>query len=135
MLVSGVPFGRATAALAGLQPVVGRMQRIGGGGKPLVVVDYAHTPDALEKTLVALKDINLTIASGAEIPIEERDPEEVTCFAGVPTAPPGARVYNPAFDITPAGNITAIITEKGVLERPNTNRIRGLFEEASTEAR
>ena len=57
MLVSGVPFDRATAALAYLQPVVGRMQRIGGSGKPLVVVDYAHTPDALEKTLVALKDV------------------------------------------------------------------------------
>jgi len=57
MLVSGVPFDRATAALAGLQPVAGRMQRIGGGGKPLVVVDYAHTPDALEKTLITLKDV------------------------------------------------------------------------------
>jgi len=57
MLVSGVPFERATAALADLQPVTGRMQRLGGGGKPLVVVDYAHTPDALEKTLVALKDV------------------------------------------------------------------------------
>ncbi len=57
MLVSGVPFERATAALADLEPVAGRMQRLGGGGKPLVVVDYAHTPDALEKTLVALKDV------------------------------------------------------------------------------
>jgi len=57
MLVSGVPFERATAALADLQPVAGRMQRLGGRGKPLVVVDYAHTPDALEKTLVALKDV------------------------------------------------------------------------------
>src|SRR5260370_14327403 len=57
MLVSGVPFERATAALADLQPVTGRMQRLGGRGKPLVVVDYAHTPDALEKTLIALKDV------------------------------------------------------------------------------
>jgi UDP-N-acetylmuramoyl-L-alanyl-D-glutamate--2,6-diaminopimelate ligase len=57
MLVSGVPFERATAALARLQPVAGRMQRLGGGGRPLVVVDYAHSPDALEKTLVALKDV------------------------------------------------------------------------------
>jgi len=78
---------------------------------------------------------DLTIASGAEIPIEERDPEEVTRCAGVPTAPPGARAYNPAFDITPAENITAIITEKGVLEEPNADRIRALFEETSTEAR
>jgi len=57
MLVSGVPFERATAALADLRPVAGRMQRLGGGGRPLVVVDYAHTPDALEKTLAALKDV------------------------------------------------------------------------------
>ena len=57
MLVSGVPFERATAGIADLKPVTGRMQRLGGDGKPLVVVDYAHTPDALEKTLVALKDV------------------------------------------------------------------------------
>jgi len=57
MLVSGVPFDRATAALAGLEPVEGRMQRLGGAGKPVVVIDYAHTPDALEKALVALKDV------------------------------------------------------------------------------
>jgi UDP-N-acetylmuramoyl-L-alanyl-D-glutamate--2,6-diaminopimelate ligase len=57
MLVSGVPFDRAATALAGLQPVTGRMQRLGGAGKPLAVIDYAHTPDALEKTLVALKDV------------------------------------------------------------------------------
>ena len=57
MLVSGVPFARAAASLADLRPVTGRMQKLGGGGKPLVVVDYAHSPDALEKTLVALKDV------------------------------------------------------------------------------
>src|SRR5437773_892422 len=56
---------RAAAALEDLQPVAGRMQRLGGGGKPLVVVDYAHTPDALEKTLVALKDISR--ASGGRL--------------------------------------------------------------------
>jgi UDP-N-acetylmuramoyl-L-alanyl-D-glutamate--2,6-diaminopimelate ligase len=57
MLVSGVPFERAAASLADLRPVTGRMQKLGGGGKPLVVVDYAHSPDALEKALVALKDV------------------------------------------------------------------------------
>ena len=56
MLVSGVPFDAATAALARLEPVPGRLQRLGGNGRPLVVVDFAHTPDALEKALVALKD-------------------------------------------------------------------------------
>src|SRR5262249_1118631 len=57
MLVSGVPFGRAAAAIADLRPVTGRMQRLGGGGRPLVVIDYAHSPDALEKVLVTLKDV------------------------------------------------------------------------------
>jgi UDP-N-acetylmuramoyl-L-alanyl-D-glutamate--2,6-diaminopimelate ligase len=56
MLVSGVPFGDAIAALERLRPLPGRMQRLGGGDLPLVVVDFAHTPDALEQTLVTLKD-------------------------------------------------------------------------------
>ena len=67
MLVSGVPFDRATAALAGLEPVAGRMQRLGGAGKPVAVIDYAHTPDALEKTLVALKDV--AKASGGRLAV------------------------------------------------------------------
>ena len=67
MLVSGVPFDRATAALAGLESVAGRMQRLGGAGKPVVVIDYAHTPDALEKTLVVLKDV--ARASGGRLAV------------------------------------------------------------------
>jgi UDP-N-acetylmuramoyl-L-alanyl-D-glutamate--2,6-diaminopimelate ligase len=55
MLASDVPIGAATAALARLQPPTGRMQRLGGNDRPLVIVDYAHTPDALEKVLTALR--------------------------------------------------------------------------------
>jgi methylthioribose-1-phosphate isomerase len=61
---------------------------------------------------------------GAAIPIEERDPEEVACFAGVRTAPEGVRIFNPAFDVTDAGLITAIITERGVIDRPDTSRVK-----------
>jgi UDP-N-acetylmuramoyl-L-alanyl-D-glutamate--2,6-diaminopimelate ligase len=57
MLVSGVPFERAAAAIQDLGPVAGRMQRLGGDARPLVVVDYAHSPDALEKVLITLKDV------------------------------------------------------------------------------
>src|SRR5439155_18474050 len=53
--VSGVDFESALAFLGQTQAPPGRMQRLGGGGEPLVVVDYAHTPDALEKALTALR--------------------------------------------------------------------------------
>ena len=57
-----------------------------------------------------------TIADGGSIPIEERSPDEITCGFGKQTAPDGIRVYNPAFDVTPAELITAIITECGLIQ-------------------
>ncbi|MHC4508769.1 MAG: S-methyl-5-thioribose-1-phosphate isomerase [Planctomycetota bacterium] len=66
---------------------------------------------------------DLKIRSGAEIPIEQRAAEEVIKFAGTQTAPSGVDAYNPAFDVTEARDIAAIITEKGVIENPNTERI------------
>ncbi len=60
--------------------------------------------------------IDTSLASGDEIPIEERRPEEVTRFRGVCTAPEGVCAANPAFDVTPHRYITAIITEKGIIE-------------------
>ena len=66
---------------------------------------------------------DLDIKSGSEIPIEQRDSEEVVAFGEKPVAPEGIKVYNPAFDVTDAANITAIITEKGVIEKPNTEKI------------
>ena len=61
-----------------------------------------------------LSTIDLSIKRGDEIPIEERNAEEVTSIRGVRVAPEGMDVYNPAFDITPHELITAIITEAGV---------------------
>jgi methylthioribose-1-phosphate isomerase len=66
---------------------------------------------------------DLNIKSGAEIPIEQRSAEEVTTFTGTKTAPDGIEVYNPAFDVTEAQDIAAIITERGIIEKPNTERI------------
>jgi methylthioribose-1-phosphate isomerase len=62
--------------------------------------------------------IDVSLKTGATIPIEERKNEEVTHFKGVRNAPAGTKVYNPAFDVTPAQFITAIITEKGILTKP-----------------
>ncbi|UCG59238.1 MAG: S-methyl-5-thioribose-1-phosphate isomerase [Phycisphaerales bacterium] len=66
---------------------------------------------------------DLGIGSGAEIPIEERAREEVTAFAETPVTPEGVNVCNPAFDVTNAEDIAAIITERGVIESPNTDNI------------
>jgi methylthioribose-1-phosphate isomerase len=65
-----------------------------------------------------LSTVDFDMASGADIPIEERNPEEVTYFAGARSAPVGVAVYNPAFDVTPAYLIDAIITEEGVAKPP-----------------
>ena len=66
---------------------------------------------------------DLTIKSGQQIPIEERKSEEVTHFAGVSTAPKGVKVYNPAFDVTPAKLITGIVTEHGIIRPPYLKNI------------
>ncbi len=58
------------------------------------------------------------VATGAEIPIEERSPEEVTSFGGTRVAPDGVQVFNPAFDVTPAKLVSAIITDRGVARPP-----------------
>ena len=55
LLAAGIPFEQAVRAVGALQPVPGRLERVGGGAAPLVVIDYAHTPDALEKALQALR--------------------------------------------------------------------------------
>lgn len=62
--------------------------------------------------------VDFSIQSGADIPIEERDKNEVRYFAGCQSAPSGVEVYNPAFDVTPHELITAIITEKGIVTPP-----------------
>ena len=74
-----------------------------------------------------LSTMDLAIADGSGIPIEERDAAEVTGFRGMRWAPEGVNVANPAFDVTPAALITGLITEKGVIERPDADKIRSLF--------
>jgi methylthioribose-1-phosphate isomerase len=68
-----------------------------------------------------------SIASGAEIPIEQRDPREVTHGFGRQTAPDGVAVYNPAFDVTPAERIAAIICERGVIQPVNRQTIAAML--------
>ena len=74
---------------------------------------------------------DLSLRSGKEIPIEERSPDEILCChcKDCRIAPYGAKVKNPAFDITPHENITGIITEKGVINSPDEEKILEFFQE------
>ncbi len=70
---------------------------------------------------------DLSLADGSGIPIEERDPLEITEGFGRRTAPEGVAVYNPAFDVTPAELITGIITERGVVQPVDAETVRALL--------
>ena len=74
-----------------------------------------------------LSTIDVSLKTGEAMPIEERKSEEVSHFKGVRSAPEGTNVYNPAFDITPAKYITAIITEKGILTKPYRASIASMY--------
>jgi len=70
--------------------------------------------------------LDLTLASGDQIPIEQRQASEVTHVFGHPVAPPGTVAQNPAFDVTPGRYVTAIITEKGVARAPYEESLKVL---------
>ncbi len=76
-----------------------------------------------------ISTLDLTLASGDEIPIEERASKEVTHVQGVHVAPDGIQVANPAFDVTPNRYVTAIITERGVAREPYVESLWKLCEE------
>jgi len=78
-----------------------------------------------------LSTIDVTIATGADIPIEERSAEEIVGYRGSRWAPEGIAVANPVFDVTPAELVTALITEKGVVREPDAAKIAALTESAS----
>ena len=78
--------------------------------------------------------IDLQTPSGDEIPIEQRNPREVTHFAGKAVTPEGVQVENPAFDVTPAKYVTAIITEGGVARAPYHESLAALVTELQLAA-
>ncbi|MBO2942447.1 S-methyl-5-thioribose-1-phosphate isomerase [Paenibacillus sp. F411] len=74
-----------------------------------------------------LSTIDLSTPTGQDIPIEERAAEEITEGFGKRTAPQGVKVFNPAFDVTPNEYVTAIITEKGIVQAPYDESLKDLF--------
>lgn len=71
---------------------------------------------------------DLNAKSGQEIPIEQREKEEILNFSGVKIAPENVSAWNPAFDVTPANLIDYIVTEKGIIDAPDFHNIKSLFD-------
>jgi methylthioribose-1-phosphate isomerase len=137
--VEGIPYRMITDSMAGhfisrgaVDGIVVGADRIAANGDTANKIG-TYTLSVLAKengvpfyVAAPLSTVDLDVSSGAGIPIEERPEDEVTSLGGQRLAPAGARAYHPAFDITPHANITAVVTEAGVLRPP--------FEEALTVA-
>jgi len=72
--------------------------------------------------------IDLNVTNGAEIPIEERPGDEVLTYGGARLGPDGVEAHNPVFDVTPAALVDCIVTERGVVQKPDAAKIRALME-------
>jgi methylthioribose-1-phosphate isomerase len=121
-----IPDGAAASAMAAgrVDLVVVGADRIAANGDvankvgtyPLAVLAERHGVPFY--VVAPTSTIDLATPTGAGIPIEQRDPREVTSVFGAPVAPEGTPAWNPAFDVTPAALISAIVTERGVLRPP-----------------
>jgi len=94
------------------------------GTYPLAVMAQRHHVPFY--VAAPLSSIDLTCASGEDIPIEQRPSKELTEFGGQLIAPKGVEVFNPAFDVTPAELVTAIITERGIAYPPYEESLSAL---------
>ncbi len=74
--------------------------------------------------------VDMNIACGGDIPIEQRSPDEVLSLAGQPVAAVGAAAWNPAFDVTPAALVDVIVTERGVVLAPGVEKMAAMMENA-----
>jgi methylthioribose-1-phosphate isomerase len=81
-----------------------------------------------------ISSVDLSLRSGGEIPIEERSSREVTDISGLPIAPRGVTAAHPAFDVTPARLVSALVTERGVLRPPYEQSLAMAVGEAASVA-
>jgi len=133
----GIPFTLITDSMAGYFMKKGEVKAVLTGADRIAANgDSANKIGTYTLAVLAMEHgipfyvaaptstVDLSLASGEGIPIEERDPREVTHMAGASIAPRGTRAANPAFDVTPHHYVSAIITEKGVLREPYEERLK-----------
>ncbi len=122
--------GKVQAAIVGADRIAANGDVANKIGTYTVAV-LAHENHIPFYVAAPLSTIDLSIASGDQIPIEERSPEEVKQVAGIAIAPPAVEARHPAFDVTPHRYITAIITERGVARAPYAESLPSLFAPAT----
>lgn len=140
LLNDNIPVSVITDSMAGhfmrkglINKVIVGADRIAANGDTANKIGtYSHSVLAKSHGLpfyvaAPLSTFDLSAQNAESIIIEERDIDEVAFAGDKQVVPEGVQIFNPAFDITPAGHITAIITEKGVVENPDEEKIRNLF--------
>ncbi len=131
LLREGIPVTLITDNMAGFLMKQGKVQKIVVGADRIAANgDTANKIGTYSVAVLArahkipfyiaapLATFDGAMKTGRDIPIEERDPEEVTCYQGIILAPGGVNIYNPAFDVTPHRYITAFVTEQGLIYPP-----------------
>jgi len=137
---AGIPFKLITDSMAGyfigrgeVDCVIVGADRIASNGDTANKIGtYTLAVLAKENNIpfyvaVPTTTIDPSLASGAEIPIEQRSPSEITHIQGIAIAPEGVDAANPAFDVTPHPYITAIITESGIIRQPFGEGLRKIL--------
>jgi len=125
----GVPYTLVTDGMAGMLFRAGKVRRVLVGADRIArngdvankigtysVAVLARAHGVPFHAVAPWSTVDLSCPTGDAIPIEERAPEEVRGARGVRWAHPDARVFNPAFDVTPASLVTSLITERGIVE-------------------
>ena len=112
--------------------IVGSDRIVANGDVANKIGTYSHAVNAKHhdvKVMVVAPaaTVDMSVASGKTIPIEHRDASEITHINAKQMAPEGVSISNPAFDITPAELVDFIVTEKGIVEQPNTEKMLAIF--------
>ncbi len=119
--------GEIDAVVVGTDRVTANGDVVNKIGTYMVAV-LAHRHNIPFYVACPISTIDIKTPTGAEVPIEERSAQEVLGFADVRWAPEGVAVRNPAFDVTPAALVTAIITERGIVHQPDPAGIAHLMQ-------
>ncbi|MHB8106482.1 MAG: S-methyl-5-thioribose-1-phosphate isomerase [Candidatus Cryosericum sp.] len=134
LMTAGIPFHLITDGMAGFMMSHGKVTKVIVGADRIASNgDFANKIGTYQLAVLAkyhdlpfyaaapMSSFDFSIVSGAEIPVEQRDENEVLSFAGRRVAATGAHAYNPSFDVTPSELLSGIVTERGVFRHPFGN--------------